>query len=423
MKSIRRGVPGRGHPGHRRPSWAPNVCSFTTTLALACLVILTACSQDLDLDGRTYPCQSDGDCPSGQVCNAEQVCEADGQQQTPDADSGGDLDAQDAPSPPDADTSPPEDADAQPEPDSDPDTGGDTCSPNPDEEICDDEQGVEFEDLAPNVFIVLDTSGSMTQMASASTTRMEEAQSALQQMATDFGDTTRLGLSVFPSGVDDCNSSSENLVPMGWDDGMDFHNQVNSISAAGGTPTGAALNDVRQFGWLHDSRDTLDAYREKLTILITDGPLNGCDTEHPPVDRAAALAADGFPVHVIGISDDVDEGLLAVIAQAGGTTNPNSDEDYYSSNNATTLIFALSDIISRTGSEIASCEYTIDAPDDPDDIQVLIAGDEAAFNIEDESDKLVVILEEEACQDLRSLDADEAYDQFVIKTNCTIPCD
>lgn len=380
---------------------------------IAALILLAACSKDLDLDQRTYPCEDDADCPSGQICNPEQICVADGPQHTPD----GDLDAQDAPTAPDADasedTTSEEDADASSEPDSD------VCSPDLGAETC-DVQGVEYIDVWPSVFIVLNSSGSMTGA------RMEGVNMALEEIANSFASTMRFGLSSYPSDEPDCfNSVSDLVVPIGLHDVGDFMDAVFGISTGGQSPTGAALNDVKQSGWLIEDGDSLDQYREKLVILITDSPTNQCEDEFSQIDTASALLAEGAPVHVIGIGGNVDSGELDAIASAGGTNNfDDHDHHFYSADDAGGgIIVAFEAIFDDIGPnpQVASCTYLLDdPPDDPDDIQVVIADEEAAFDAE--HDNGTVTLKEPECDQLRNMVPAEAENEFEIRTNCTTSC-
>jgi uncharacterized protein YegL len=294
---------------------------------------------------------------------------------------------------------------------------GDACSPEPVGDIC-DEQTTDFEILAPNVHIVFDKSGSM------GGTPLSQAQQGLRLMADALADDIRFGLSLYPGGSETCSNWSHQLFPMGQHTAQYIRNQVNTISAGGITPTGAALNDVRANNWLTEPGDSLDDRREKIVILITDGVTNRCNSEHPPAARAGDLAAQGVPVYVVGFKSGVDPAELNGIAQAGGTNNPNDANRYYFADDSQDLI----DAIESIAGDVISCSYTLDPPpEDGNKIWVEVDGEyttqNPAYDYTYDANSNTLTLNEAACDHLQGLDPNVVSEPLKISMGCATECE
>jgi hypothetical protein len=246
----------------------------------------------------------------------------------------------------------------------------------------------------PNVYFVLDRSGSMATPASGGT-RYSVVQNAAAQLVKKLALLIKPGATVFPGNGDQCAPGLEVFAPT-FDKPSAFASATGSVVPLGGTPTAA----------------TLSALLPKLTslpgktvvVLATDGgpncnadaacdasgcmeniegcspgdtccaqgqnccaatgpagPLN-CVDHDPAVQAVAALAAAGIKVYVIGIpGSQYYEKVLADMALAGGASVP-AYPFYYKVDDLATIYGVLA---SAAGSAIP-CDFQLaDAPADP----------------------------------------------------------
>jgi hypothetical protein len=253
---------------------------------------------------------------------------------------------------------------------------GDPCDPQPPPETCGD-QLARFDRAKPNILVILDRSLSMDE-----DDKWDQATAALSQMALNLADDLRLGLAVFSGlsggGQQTCADPTLRLT-MGEHTSAEVQASFAGVSPGGATPMTRALEVARTSGWVSDSADPSDATRKKNVLLVTDGQPN-CLTpqdyrdEDPDgaVAAAGAFEAAGVPVYVVGFGNGVSPATLDLLAEAGGTDNPNdAAHRYYQANNGTDLEAALLAI----GSAIVSCDLAVtDRPADPTRIYVLVNG-------------------------------------------------
>ncbi len=104
-----------------------------------------------------------------------------------------------------------------------------------------------------------------------------------------------------------------------------------------------------------------------------DGPLVCSDADRT-VEAIASLAANNVYTYVIGMRDDAEPSLtdaLNRMAVAGQRTNPDGPEQFYDVSREEALRAAFQGIVNT----IAQCAYvTPSRPDDPDAIQITVAG-------------------------------------------------
>lgn len=236
----------------------------------------------------------------------------------------------------------------------------------------------------PNVYFVLDSSGSMAEHVSGGT-RYSVVQGAAAKIVKKLALLIKAGATTFPSDAS-CGAGDE-VFALAFNQPAQFASAIKNVVPIGGTPTAA----------------TLEALLPKLTalpgktivVLATDGGPNcnadaacdisgcmpnieGCSNEccqlgincckpggsagpemcvdHDPVVAAVgALAAAGIRVFVIGIpGSQTYGGVLADMALAGGaalTTYP----FYYKVDDLTTIHAVLA---AAAGSAIP-CEFTV----------------------------------------------------------------
>jgi len=118
----------------------------------------------------------------------------------------------------------------------------------------------------------------------------------------------------------------------------DIWGTVSAETANSGTPLASSLHEAKLYLDYHKSKDAAGACRQKFVILITDGAdtyaCGGDGTtstylqRREVVDRAKALADEGYRVFVIGFGADMPDELRYTLnwaAYFGNTDNPLED--------------------------------------------------------------------------------------------------
>lgn len=249
---------------------------------------------------------------------------------------------------------------------------------------------------APNIYFVLDTSGSMATPVKSST-RYNLVRNAAVDLVRNLGPLINVGAALFPhkaTQVKPCNPGAQVFKVSQGDayTGVDGPTTLGFRAATlvtplGGTPTAASIAALKP---------TLVALPGKTIVLLaTDGGpncnmeatctaaecigniegLEGCDPnanccapdapagpgnciDHKAVTTAIAeLAAAGIPVYVVGIpGSDVYGDVLDAMAEAGGTAQAGSPKYYRVSDLAN-----LSDVLGSIASVVISCEISLGA--------------------------------------------------------------
>lgn len=280
-----------------------------------------------------------------------------------------------------------------PQTDSTGDGVGDACTATPVGEIC-GRQEVTFDVLKPNIYILLDKSGSMGELECQDPDvtgcavgcqsnqcvidrccikrvrpwPIDQAKSGLDAVAEALSTKVRFGFGAYPLPVTEQSCDSTELIALGDHTTAELKAAWAPIQPDGGTPTGNSLFTIRDEGRLSDPTDPQDAGRARAVILITDGDPNSCEDIHPSVREAQALADEDTPVYVVGFRSGAKEEVLNAIAAAGGTDNPNdATKRFYTAENTNELVNVINDI----SSEIVSCSYTLNPkPEDTNKIWV-----------------------------------------------------
>lgn len=300
---------------------------------------------------------------------------------------------------------------------------GDACAPTPDGvQLC-DVQDTEFEVLDPNVYIMLDISGSMNWAVDGSgnpppgQSRWELALDGLEQMATELHDEARFGVGSFPAPGSSCSPGFEHLLDMGDHSASTLQSEFGALSPSGGTPTTRGLRYVRDNQLWSDPLDPFDDQRVKTVLLVTDGEPN-CDPDGHWGDAAVdnvvstieTITAQDIPTHVLGFAHNT--GSLEAFAQAGDTGT------HFLADDADSLVDAIRDVVEL----LISCTYALEpAPEDPDKLWMKVDGDymdDDDLTYDDTTQTLT--LSDTACDYVRSIDADQLQIEF--EMGCESDC-
>lgn len=231
--------------------------------------------------------------------------------------------------------------------DSDGNMVGDACEPVPAGQAICDRTASEFMRVDPNIYIILDRSGSMR-----NDNKMNQAKTALNTMADQLAAEVRFGLATYGQSGS-CNAAQR--LAMGSHTPAQIKGSYASIDAEGGTPTAQAIADVRTNRWYSESGDQLDAVRPKAVVLITDGATGACGSDggHPgAVSQVTQLAAAGIKTYAVGFGSGSSESQLRDLAQAGGTMN------FYRADNSNALV----SVLQMIANDVISCSYVLNNP-------------------------------------------------------------
>jgi len=263
-------------------------------------------------------------------------------------------------------------------------SGGDGGIINPDASCADDNRKAGL--IPVNMMVMFDRSGSMHDVIQGSNPQQSRWQAASTALKTFFQDPGSAGLNValrfFPHDQpaagchnSQCNATacSKELVTIGQllDTAAptDAHEQalvtaVNGATPAprgsnnsGGTPTFAALSGAEMWATAYQAAHTGE---QTVVVFVTDGQPNGCNENANQIAALAGAArtSNDILTYAIGISDEVDEGILNPIAVAGGTTEAIMIAD---GNAQTALLTALQNI----RGEVMGCNFTMPEARDP----------------------------------------------------------
>ncbi len=294
---------------------------------------------------------------------------------------------------------------------------GNVCAPEPAGEICFADE-ITFEALAPNVFITVDESGSMSNNDGTGISRLERARAGLYEVAELTAGDVRYGLGGFSGNCD--GSGIEIYLDMGSYTEQEFKDGIDMLEIRGGTPMHAPLKDIREEGRLDDPDDPNDDRRVKVAVLIGDGAPNRCGcTEHSNCRDAViaeieALYDDhGIRTFIVGFAFSAD--VFNSFAEAGRTDAPGPNR-YYLADDGETLALALADI----AGQLVECRYVLEeSPEDEDLLWVAIDGeflDRSEYSFDASNDELT--LSTDACDTLRGLAEDSVGLEIVAGCPC-----
>jgi len=222
--------------------------------------------------------------------------------------------------------------------------------------------------VKPNVYLVVDRSGSMSDEfgGSQSGTKWDAAQTALTNLLVTSTGKAHWGLSLFPPNPSQ-NTCGKAVVDVALAAGTEqaILTKVNSLTNSalanprGSTPTADALKTVR------DSANLSALDRSNYVVLVTDG-LPSCNSASDVGNVIDEMynRSPSVKTFVIGIGSETESNpsLLNDWADKGHTARNDPARKYYQANDAAALITAFDAIIGQT----ASCAFQLQpAPPDP----------------------------------------------------------
>ena len=244
------------------------------------------------------------------------------------------------------------------------------------------------EPVVPNIMIVLDKSGSMTEDLDGECRRLDSdndcvyppnngthdnpdfngppdkwavATDAMSQILTSHGPKVRFGLVTFANGSN-CGTGQVR-VAVGPTTETEIQSTMDSTSPIGSTPIGATLNALVG----NNGLDDLD--RTNYVLLMTDGQ-DTCGGNASNAARSLFQQTPSVKTFVVGFGGGVDAGELNDTAEEGGTARPGPTK-YYQADNAAELQAALDTILGS----VLSCQYNLDqVPEDLADLYVYADG-------------------------------------------------
>ncbi len=286
----------------------------------------------------------------------------------------------------------------------------------------------------PEVFLVVDRSGSMLESgANPPATKWEELVAAMDAVLTQFENQIQFGLLMYPTG-DECATSGPQ-VQVGLSNRLAVLSRLNTAAPAGGTPTAAALTNAQH---ALDARGNTEAAR--FVILATDGGPNCnyslsadpscqcglsdaayCCTNYPngvcyfgqyclddthTVEVISSLHQAGIDTFVIGLAGTAAYAeALDAMADAGGRAQ-NGPTHYYDAADQAALTAALTDI----AGSVISCRIELEeAPDYPNLVHIYMDGSEVPRDPSDgwdytDASNTAIELYGEACERLKDGD-------------------
>ncbi|MEO6954830.1 MAG: VWA domain-containing protein, partial [Polyangia bacterium] len=218
--------------------------------------------------------------------------------------------------------------------------------------------------VQPNVFLVIDRSGSMGDPISDSsnTSKWNDMKGAVSALVTGFDSQIRLGMSLFNSDGD-CGAGKVDTA-LGPMNGATIDAELTATQPGGNTPTAATLAAIATGANLSDPT------RDNIVVLATDGLPNCGDTDVAGKIDALYNMTPSVKTYVIGVGDGTssDPDLLNSWAVAGHTDRSGGTK-YYQSNSSADLQTAFQTIAGG----IVSCTFALSStPPDPTQLYVYL---------------------------------------------------
>ena len=338
---------------------------------------------------------------------------------------------------------------------------GDHCDPDftipPGTPIC-AEGTTASRRLASNIYVLMDLStsmlwevGSRDVPSNPDDSRWRIVTAAVDGASDELAAGFNIGIGGFPARCENqngtyrcedqpsaCSATSlpDPILPtQGGRDGMVLRDAYGAITPFGTTPTAMALEQVRTKRSYEIAGDPFAADRANAVVLITDGEPNSvggrCNTDRDlddTVDAAAALAAIGVPVYVIGI-EGVNESAMESIAVAGGGNNPDdANRTWFPAGDVNSLTAALRRVAEATVSCAVALTPTGDDPPDWGRASVVMHIDDSSTHVPSddyevsEGDPTTIQLRGGSCMNLQAAAQAESDVSVDVRVACPSEC-
>ena len=254
---------------------------------------------------------------------------------------------------------------------------GDACENIAVTEACGGGEEVTSVPLKPNVYFMLDASGSMRWCADPDdedsgcgsssscngTTRWEALMDALNSKATEFSSKFNIGMGTFPGNGGDSNFAE--CIDLQPDTSYGNFNACN-VGPNGGTPLPESLTLMRNNKYYEFAGDTHSSERQKVVVVITDAATgtdgSGDFNIFTAITNTQNLVADGVKVYYMGLAG-VNETNMNNLANASGTGGV-----WYPITDTASIISALNSI----SSAIVSCTAPVVLQDNSDTSRISV---------------------------------------------------
>ena len=252
---------------------------------------------------------------------------------------------------------------------------GDACENIAVTEACGGGEEVTSVPLKPNVYFMLDASGSMRWCADPDdedsgcgssscngTTRWKALMDALNSKATEFSSKFNIGMGTFPGNGGDSNFAE--CIDLQADTSYGNFNACD-VGPNGGTPLPESLALMKTNKYYEFAGDTHSSERQKAVVVITDAATETDGTGDfnifTAITNTQALVADGVKVYYMGLAG-VNETNMNNLANASGTGV------WYPITDTASIITALNSI----SSAIVSCTAPVVLQDDSDTSRISV---------------------------------------------------
>ncbi len=235
---------------------------------------------------------------------------------------------------------------------------------------CDEAQW-EFGTVPPNVLLVVDKSGSMTEVWSDGgrlVQRWESLVGVVDDIVGNFDDQMNLGLQLYPEhagGFGSCIVTPDPTIPVTPMAGAMIQASLATANIQGSTPLQSGVQTgIDHLDGIH-AADPMGTPQQAM-ILIADGGIS-CSENHGAtvnaIETAATQAPNPIPTYVVGIDiSGFDDDAMNEYAIAGGQPAPGPGNSFYDTQSGDELAAALSLI----AGELQSCTVVLDPPPNPE---------------------------------------------------------
>ncbi len=241
---------------------------------------------------------------------------------------------------------------------------GDACETIPDTTpICQD-ANIAGTKIKPNIYFVLDNSGSMGCSSSWPDCRWKNSlMPSLNAMASDLTSQFNVGAGYYSGS----HGQPTECIDLKKDNTFSNFNACNR-SPGGGTPTATTLQNVLSKKYYNFSPDPLSSQRGKAVVLITDGAPDDASSSHAYSSEKAAKALHdaGVTVYVLGFKglSSNAKNIMQRLANEGlyGSATHSPNAKWWIVSDKTSIINALKSISKK----VVTCSVSITLGKDDD---------------------------------------------------------